>query len=96
MKPTPDKRDEPAAGVVGEEHHHLLEAERVADPGADGGEHLLGGVAARELGGDAQEVLDGGAVAATLGGALGQLDRDGDMRRDDAEQLELDRTAAAR
>ena len=84
------RRHEPAAGVVGEEHHHLLEAERLADAVADGVEHLLRRVAAGELGGHAQEVLDGGAVAAALGGALGLLDRDRDVRGDGAEELELD------
>ena len=89
------ERHKVPAGVVGEEHHHLLEAERLADAVADGVEHLLRRVAARELGGHAQEVLDGGAVAAALGGALGLLEGDGDVRGDGAEQLELDLGGAA-
>ena len=89
------ERHEVPAGVVGEEHHHLLEAERLTDAVADGVEHLLGRVAPRELRGHAQEVLDGGAVAAALGGALGLLEGDRDVRGDGAEQLELDLGGAA-
>ena len=89
------ERREVPAGVVGEEDHHLLEAERLTDAVADGIEHLLRRVAPRELRGDAQEVLDGGAVAAALGGALGLLEGDGDVRGDGAEQLELDLGGAA-
>ncbi len=81
------RRQAPVALV--ERQHDLLEAQRLADAGAHGVQRLLGRGAAVELGRDAQEVLDRGVVTRALGLRLGVLDRDGDVRRHRAQDLEV-------
>ena len=72
-----------------------MEAERLARPPADRVEHLLLRPALGQLGRHGQQVLDRGAVPAPELGGLRLLDRDGRVRDDRAQQLELDRRRAA-
>jgi hypothetical protein len=85
----PHRRARPQDPVpVRERHEHLREAERVADPRADGREDLLARLPRAHLRGDAQQVLDGRAVPARLRRGVGVLERGGGVVADGRDERE--------